>query len=78
MRIKGKTYQDRVMNQGLLWINGISIHNYQDGECCPDFSCCHPELFEKDKRIREKMYWRSMERKNLTSHLSGSEKDRSA
>lgn len=26
------------------WVNGISIHNHDRDECCPDFSCCQPEL----------------------------------
>lgn len=30
-----------------LWVEGESIHNGPDsieGECCPDFSCCNPEM----------------------------------
>lgn len=37
------------------WYNGESLHNGKndsEGECCPDFSCCVPELFEKDKLSR--------------------------
>lgn len=26
------------------WLAGNSIHNSERHECCPDFSCCHPEL----------------------------------
>jgi len=26
------------------WVCGISIHNDELGECCPDFSCCQPSL----------------------------------
>lgn len=26
------------------WVKGNSIHNEVDDECCPDFSCCQPEL----------------------------------
>ncbi len=29
------------------WASGESVHNGKeriDGECCPDFSCCVPEL----------------------------------
>jgi len=31
---------------------GKPYHNKFDDECCPDFSCCHPGLFEQnaDKR----------------------------
>lgn len=29
-----------------LWLDGKPIHNgtRPDGECCPDFSCCRPDL----------------------------------
>lgn len=37
------------------WVDGKSIHNHDDGICCPDFSCCHPELMaDKTERIRYK------------------------
>ena len=26
------------------WAAGQSLHNHIDNCCCPDFSCCHPEL----------------------------------
>ena len=26
------------------WVGGESVHNDQRDECCPDFSCCVPEL----------------------------------
>ncbi len=26
------------------WVKGNSIHNKDRDECCPDFSCCRPEL----------------------------------
>ena len=26
------------------WVQGISIHNNTRDECCPDFSCCQPNL----------------------------------
>ena len=26
------------------WVNGISIHNTDRDECCPDFSCCDDEV----------------------------------
>ncbi len=26
------------------WLDGKSEHNHVDDECCPDFSCCRPEL----------------------------------
>lgn len=27
-----------------LWVDGKSFCPNDDGECCPDFSCCRPEL----------------------------------
>ncbi len=27
-----------------LWLDGQSVHNPTTNECCPDFSCCVPEL----------------------------------
>lgn len=37
-----------------LWVEGNSVHNDDDegGECCPDFSCCRPELLAP-REIRE-------------------------
>ena len=35
------------------WIKGNSIHNIERDECCPDFSCCKPELLA-DLNIRIK------------------------
>lgn len=26
------------------WVAGESVHNEEWNECCPDFSCCRPEL----------------------------------
>ena len=26
------------------WLAGKPLHNYARDECCPDFSCCKPEL----------------------------------
>ena len=26
------------------WVGGESLHNPDADECCPDFSCCNPEL----------------------------------
>ena len=34
------------------WVKGNSIHNGatpSDGECCPDFSCCHPSMLAPEK-----------------------------
>lgn len=31
----------RMINQTILWVNGISRHNKVDNQCTPDNSCCH-------------------------------------
>lgn len=46
-------YQQRVIRQCLKWVNGKSEHNAIDDECCPDFSCCMPDLFEQDQTKRQ-------------------------
>lgn len=45
------------------WLKGESIHNTDRDECCPDFSCCCPELLA-DEAVRrafvngdEKLRW---------------------
>lgn len=35
-----------VYKQLILWVCGKSIHNHITDECCPDFSCCEPQLKE--------------------------------
>ena len=33
------------------WVAGESKHNAETDECCPDFSCCRPELlWPEDQR----------------------------
>lgn len=27
-----------------LWLQGKPVHNHDPNECCPDFSCCQPQL----------------------------------
>lgn len=51
MRKEG--YKERLHQQTLDWSNGRPWHNNIDGECCPDFSCCHPELLAP-KKVRER------------------------
>ena len=46
-------YRRRVRQQTRAWIEGRSLHNNVDNECCPDFSCCEPKLFVADKSERE-------------------------
>lgn len=38
-----------------LWVQGNPVHNRDRDECCPDFSCCQPELLaESEVRQRFK------------------------
>ena len=46
-------YRRRVRLQTRAWVNGQPKHNHIDNECCPDFSCCNPKLFEADRDKRE-------------------------
>lgn len=39
-----KGYKERLNKQTLEWLKGNPQHNKVDDECCPDFSCCKPEL----------------------------------
>lgn len=36
-----------------LWVTGTNIHNTQDNECCPDFSCCqnHYKAPDEERRL---------------------------
>jgi len=45
-------YQERCIAQLRRWVDGNPKHNEIDDECCPDFSCCHPNLFTKDRYER--------------------------
>ena len=54
------------------WVAGESVHNGAtrvDGECCPDFSCCHPaslwpqarrEFFRDHPKARDEMLFQSL------------------
>lgn len=46
------SYQQRALDQCGAWADGRSYHEKENGECCPDFSCCVPDLFEKDQQKR--------------------------
>lgn len=35
------------------WVNGESIHNDERDECCPDFSCCDPNLLTSEEERRK-------------------------
>ena len=43
---------DGIQEQLDAWVNGEPHHNMARDECCPDFSCCQPELLApKDVRL---------------------------
>lgn len=46
------SYQRRVLAQTERWVEGDIRHNVVDDECCPDFSCCVPEMFTVDPADR--------------------------
>lgn len=39
-----KSYDESVQHQLKEWLEGRPWHNTHSDECCPDFSCCHPDL----------------------------------
>lgn len=49
-------YFERAKQQTFNWAMGLSRHNKIDDECCPDFSCCCPDLHEKDAVLRWQTY----------------------
>lgn len=51
-------YRERCRVQALNWAMGKPVHNRIDDECCPDFSCCQPDMFEKDEARRWATYHR--------------------
>jgi hypothetical protein len=55
-------YQQRAYDQGVAWVRGEAKHNDVDDECCPDFSCCIPQLFEADRAVRKTQFAKECER----------------
>ncbi len=49
-------YRERARVQALKWAMGKPYHNRVDDECCPDFSCCRPDMFEEDDAKRWATY----------------------
>src|SRR5688572_28939536 len=44
-----KRYES-VLIQTRMWVDGNPVHNTLKDECCPDFSCCVPELLMPEGR----------------------------
>ena len=49
-------YYERARNQSLAWAQGRPYHEPINDECCPDFSCCEPDLFTQDEAERWRMH----------------------
>ena len=71
-----------------LWVSGESVHNEDMDECCPDFSCCRPELmvdFEVRLRFKEQpgerdgmlmqFLGRLVASEGVDAHITGGETD---
>jgi len=50
-------YKKRYKKQLALWVQGKSIHVH-NGICCPDFSCCVPELLapKEERELFQELY----------------------
>ena len=64
------------------WVNGESVHNDERGECCPDFSCCRPELLAPEQVRKQFLAANIEQRMALLGHflaaamnLAASDKD---
>ncbi len=51
--------EERSRVQCLAWAGGHSYHEPLDSKCCPDFSCCYPDLFTADAATRWAVYRRT-------------------
>lgn len=49
-------YHSRVQQQTLSWAMGRPYHEPVIDECCQDFSCCCPELFNANEAERWAYY----------------------
>lgn len=49
-------YHERAKSQMLSWAMGRPYHEPRNDECCPDFSCCVPELYIDDEAERWRRY----------------------
>ncbi len=55
-----KGYLKRKYEQLIHWMNGLSLHNHIDDECCPDFTCC-VNILPDDKEAKKMVYQFFME-----------------
>lgn len=66
---KDEGYAERTRLQDLRWAMGQPTHNHVDGECCLDFSCCIPDLFERNDRKRWAYYHTKYSRDDVAAEL---------
>lgn len=50
-------YRKRYKKQLDLWVKGRPVH-MPNGVCCPDFSCCKPELLapKEERELFQELY----------------------
>ncbi|MGI4812089.1 MAG: hypothetical protein ACRYGG_01915 [Janthinobacterium lividum] len=63
-RANPEEYQRAVFEQTDAWVQGTSMHNRVNGECCPDFSCCHPDM-KMPLEERRAYFLKYMEQKGI-------------
>lgn len=49
----GMTYEQSANYQLEQWVKGNPLHNPIGDECCPDFSCCNPELLIPEEVLQK-------------------------
>lgn len=55
-----KGYLKRKYKQLIHWMDGFSLHNHVDDECCPDFTCC-ANILPDDEDAKKMVYQIFME-----------------
>lgn len=58
LKSRDPRYRERAKTQCLQWAIGNPYHEPHNDECCPDFSCCYPDLFTEDDGERWATYRR--------------------
>jgi hypothetical protein len=47
-RVRTREYLLSLISQTEGWIEGTPKHNQFSNECCPDFSCCVPDMLKPE------------------------------
>jgi hypothetical protein len=54
-----------------MWLDGAAMHNIELDECCPDFSCCRPELLaSEDERKNFVRFYKSNNQEGVMEMLA--------